>query len=79
MINSRKCWMKLLHIFLLAQFAPLTVYSQVLEEVVVTAQKREQSIQDVPISIVAVDGLSIQQGGFATQYGQEFFIGNGDQ
>ena len=32
----------------------------VLEEVVVTAQKREQSIQDVPISITAISGDSLQ-------------------
>ena len=32
----------------------------VLEEVVVTAQKREQSIQDVPISITAISGESLQ-------------------
>ena len=32
----------------------------VLEEVVVTAQKREQSIQDVPISITAISGENLQ-------------------
>jgi iron complex outermembrane receptor protein len=64
MINPRNFWIKLLHLFLVVQFAPLTVYSQALEEIVVTAQKREQSIQDVPISIAAVDGLSIQREGF---------------
>ena len=33
----------------------------VLEEVVVTAQKRSQSAQDVPISIVAVSGEMMEQ------------------
>ena len=33
--------------------------SQVLEEVVVTAQIREQSLQDVPISVSAVSGEDI--------------------
>jgi outer membrane receptor protein involved in Fe transport len=33
-----------------------------LEEVLVTAQKREQSLQDVPIAIAAVDGESMRRG-----------------
>jgi len=35
--------------------------SPVIEEVVVTAQKREQSIQDVPVAISAVSGAMIQE------------------
>ena len=34
-----------------------------IEEVVVTAQKREQSLQDVPISITALSGERIQDTG----------------
>lgn len=34
-----------------------------LEEIVVTAQKREQSIQDVPISVTAFDGAAIEDNG----------------
>lgn len=34
-----------------------------LEEIVVTAQKREQSIQDVPISVTALDGAAIENNG----------------
>ena len=37
----------------------VSVHAQ-LEEVVVTAQKREQSLQDVPISITAISGERIQ-------------------
>ena len=33
---------------------------RVIEEIVVTAQKREQSLQDVPISVTAVDGSFIE-------------------
>jgi outer membrane receptor protein involved in Fe transport len=38
------------------QNATQTPSSGTLEEIVVTAQKREQSLQDVPTSIVAIDG-----------------------
>ena len=31
-------------------------YGQELEEIVVTAQKREQNLQEVPISITAITG-----------------------
>ncbi|MGI9285141.1 MAG: hypothetical protein ACR2P1_07105 [Pseudomonadales bacterium] len=34
-----------------------------LEEVVVTAQKRAESLQDVPISVSAIDGQKIQDAG----------------
>jgi len=37
-----------------------TAFSQTLEEVVVTAQIREQSLQDVPISVSAIDGEVIE-------------------
>jgi iron complex outermembrane receptor protein len=39
-------------------WAPLA-FTQVLEEVVVTAQIREQSLQDVPISVSAISGEDI--------------------
>jgi len=35
----------------------------VLEEIVVTAQKREQSLQDVPISVTALTGESLREAG----------------
>lgn len=39
------------------------VSNRVLEEIVVTAQKREQSIQDVPIAITALDGNLLESNG----------------
>lgn len=41
---------------------PLTA-NAVLEEVIVTAQKREQSLQDVPLSVVAFSGAALQESG----------------
>jgi outer membrane receptor protein involved in Fe transport len=35
-----------------------------LEEITVTAQRREQSLQEVPISIETITGLQIQQQGY---------------
>ena len=43
---------------ILLTWAPLA-FTQVLEEVVVTAQIREQSLQDVPISVSAIAGEDI--------------------
>lgn len=45
--------------------APLSTYAQI-EEVVVTAQKREQSIQDVPIAISAFDAESLKDQGLTS-------------
>lgn len=42
-----------------------SVSAAVLEEVVVTAQKREQNIQDVPISIIAISGDTLRSGGIS--------------
>jgi len=45
---------------------PFPVFAQgALEEVVVTAQRREQNLQDVPISILTISGAEIKQQGFA--------------
>ena len=45
-------------------FEPGLSYAQVLEEIVVTAQRREQSLQEVPISIEAFTGNEISRQGF---------------
>src|SRR6056297_3704815 len=42
---------------------PQTLHAAVLEEVIVTAQKREQSNQDVPISITALGAETIERRG----------------
>ena len=39
------------------------VSAQALEEVIVTAQKRAQNLQDVPISVSAVQGEKIKDAG----------------
>lgn len=43
-----------------------TSQAAVLEEIIVTAQKRAQSLQDVPISVSAVSGQKIQEAGIYT-------------
>ena len=47
----------------LAPVAPPTLAQLSLEEIIVTAQKREQGLQDVPISITAVTGEKIDNAG----------------
>ena len=42
---------------------PGTAYSQVLEEVIVTAQKRAESLMDVPLSVSAVSGDKMMEAG----------------
>lgn len=50
-------------------------YAQI-EEVLVTAQKREESLQDVPISIVAISGETIAEGGFSDMQELAAFVPN---
>ncbi len=40
---------------------PALSYAQVLEEILVTAQKREQNLQDVSVSITAFDGNALRE------------------
>jgi iron complex outermembrane recepter protein len=49
--------------FYIVLFLPMWASAQLLEEVVVTAQKREQNLQDVPISIIAISGENLRAGG----------------
>jgi iron complex outermembrane recepter protein len=49
------------HYFLIALLFSQPSYAAGIEEIVVTAQKREQSIQDVPISITAFDGELLEE------------------
>ena len=50
-------------IFLFVSLPVQTVSAQQLEEVVVTARKREESLQDVPISLQAISGSRIAEQG----------------
>jgi outer membrane receptor protein involved in Fe transport len=45
---------------------PISIQAQQLEEIVVTAQRREQSIQEVPISLEAYTGDTLNKQGFRT-------------
>ncbi len=50
--------------------------SAVLEEIIVTAQKREQSLQEVPISISVVAGTKILEQGFSRLSDLSKFVPN---
>ena len=58
---------------LLAMTIPGVAFAQSLEEVLVTAQKRAQSAQDVPISITALSGDFIEDRGIASARDLEKF------
>jgi outer membrane receptor protein involved in Fe transport len=50
--------------------------SNTLQEIVITAQRREQSLQDVPISVTAMTGEAIENGGFADVQDMANFVPN---
>ena len=50
-----------------------SVWAQVLEEIIVTAQRREQSLQEVPISLESYSGKDIVSGGLRTMQDVELF------
>ena len=56
-VNRSAMWVVCL---LLTFFAGL-IHASVLEEVVVTAQKREQNLQDVGIAVTALSGDQMEQ------------------
>jgi outer membrane receptor protein involved in Fe transport len=56
--------------------AAVVAQSEGLEEILVTAQRREQSLQDVPISVTAVTGEAIEQGGFSDVEDLSIFVPN---
>ena len=56
--------------------ARLLAQGQGLEEILVTAQRREQSLQDVPISVTALTGEVIAEGGFSDVEDMSFFVPN---
>jgi iron complex outermembrane receptor protein len=55
--------------------APIT-QAQVLEEVIVTAQKRTESLQDVPISVTAIQGAKLQEAGIANMSALADYVPN---
>lgn len=70
--------------------APQLVHSAVIEEIVVTAQKRAESIQDVPISVTAFDAQALEARQITSfgdlqfnvpnvSYSKTFFSGNNFQ
>jgi outer membrane receptor protein involved in Fe transport len=54
----------------------LLAQSEGLEEILVTAQRREQSLQDVPISVTAITGQAIEEGGFSDVEDLSIFVPN---
>jgi outer membrane receptor protein involved in Fe transport len=56
-----------------ASFIPFNVTAQVLEEIVVTAQRREQSLQEVPISIETFSGDQLNEEGFRNMEDLSYF------
>ena len=59
MLSSKDCRFLAVAVSLAA---PLTVSAAELEEVIVTAQKREQSLQDVSVAVTAVTGEDLLRG-----------------
>lgn len=62
MINSKLTRGALLGVGLVA-LSTSSIFAQSLDEIVVTAQKRSESLQDVPISINAISGEAIEKAG----------------
>jgi outer membrane receptor protein involved in Fe transport len=60
----------------LAPSMPLMAQQLVLEEVIVTAQKREQSLQDVPIAVAAMTGEKIEDTGITNLEELTLYIPN---
>ena len=55
---------------------PTIASAQMLEEIIVTAQKRAQSLQDVPISVSAMQGEKIQEAGIANMAALADYVPN---
>lgn len=63
-------------LFAISMLASPLNAQEVLDEITVTAQKREQNLQDVPISILAITGAEIQAGGFESMEDLATFVPN---
>ena len=53
-----------------------TAWSQVLEEIVVTAQKRTEDLQDTPVAVTAFTGEQLQQAGVFETFGLSNVVPN---
>lgn len=63
--NLRECTVAALAVTVLISTASTAAYAQqIIEEILVTAQKREQNILDVPLSVTAFSGDEMRQLGF---------------
>ncbi|MFM7275780.1 MAG: TonB-dependent receptor [Gammaproteobacteria bacterium] len=65
-----------LYASLLALASPAALSQVQLEEIIVTAQKREQSLQDVPISVNAVSGAKMEQVGITNLVRMTAYVPN---
>ncbi len=69
-ITSKARWV------VLAGLAPALAGAAVLEEVVVTAQHREQSLQDVPVSVSAIAGDKLMEAGINRMEDLQAYVPN---
>ena len=53
-----------------------TAWAQVLEEIVVTAQKRAESLQDTPVAVTAFSGEQLEQAGVFDSIGLSNIVPN---
>jgi iron complex outermembrane receptor protein len=56
--------------------AASVTHAQMLEEVIVTAQKRSESLQDVPISVSAIQGAKLEESGIANMSALADYVPN---
>jgi len=64
MQNNRHALLVLVGSVIALALTARPVYAQVLEEIVTTARKKEESLQEVPISVQAYSGATIEEQGF---------------
>lgn len=64
MLSKNKYSKLALYVAISAALTPAAIQAQVLEEITVTAQRRVQSIQEVPISLEAFSGATLTKEGF---------------
>lgn len=55
---------------------PVLLSAQQVDEIVVTARKRQESLQDIPISISVLNGAQLQDRGISSNYGVADFTVN---